>query len=38
LLSACSSFDRKNAVPSDLRRESTVLGIPNARFLLISPL
>jgi hypothetical protein len=31
-LSACASLDRKSAVPPALRRETTILGIPNARF------
>ena len=37
LLSACSTLDRKNAVPPELRRETTVLGIPNARFFSDQP-
>ena len=37
LLSACSTLDRKNAVPPELRRETTVLGIPNARFFPDQP-
>lgn len=37
LLSACSTLDRKSAVPPDLRRETTVLGIPNARFFVDQP-
>jgi len=37
LLSACSTLDRKNAVPPELRRETTVLGIPNARFFTDQP-
>ncbi len=37
LLAACSTFDRRNAVPPDLRLESTVLGIPNARFFVDRP-
>ena len=37
LLSACSTFDRKSAVPPNLRRETTVLGIPNARFFVDQP-
>ncbi len=37
LLSACSTLDRKNAVPPELRRETTVLGIPNARIFSDQP-
>jgi hypothetical protein len=37
LLSACSTLDRKNAVPADLRRETTILGIHNARFFVDQP-
>ncbi len=37
LLSACSTFDRKNAVPPELRRETSILGIPNARFFVDQP-
>jgi hypothetical protein len=37
LLSACSTFNQRNAVPSELRRETTVLGIPNARFFTDQP-
>ncbi len=37
LLSACSSFDRRMAVPAAERREATVLGIPNARFFVDEP-
>lgn len=36
-LSACSTFDRKNAVPPELRRDTTVLGIPNSRFFVDEP-
>jgi hypothetical protein len=37
LLSACAAFDRKNAVPPELRRVTAVLGIPNARFFVDQP-
>ena len=39
LLSACSTFDRKSAVPPQLRDEATIVGldIPNARFFRDQP-
>jgi predicted patatin/cPLA2 family phospholipase len=37
LLAACSTFDQRNAVPPELRRETTILGIPNARFFVDQP-
>ena len=39
LLSACSTFDRKSAVPAELRRDAVVVGldIPNARFFRDQP-
>jgi len=37
LLSACSSMDRRAAVPPELRREATVIGVPNARFFPDQP-
>lgn len=37
LLSACSSFDRRMAVPAAERRDATVLGISNARFFVDEP-
>jgi len=36
-LSACSTLDRKSAVPPGLRRQTTVLGIANARFFRDQP-
>ncbi len=36
-LSACSTLERKAAVPPDLRRSTSVLGIPNARFFADQP-
>jgi hypothetical protein len=36
-MAACSTLDRKNAVPPNLRRSTTVLGIPNARFFRDQP-
>ena len=36
-LSACSTLDRKSAVPPALRRQTKVLGIPNARFFRDQP-
>jgi predicted acylesterase/phospholipase RssA len=37
LLVACSSFDRRDAVPAAERREALVLGLPNARFFVDEP-
>ena len=39
LLSACSTFSRKSAVPAELRRDAVVVGldIPNARFFRDQP-
>ena len=37
LLVACSSLDRRNAVPMAERREALVLGLPNARFFVDEP-
>ena len=37
LLVACSTFDRRNAVPVAERREALVLGLPNARFFVDEP-
>jgi len=39
LLSACSTFERKSAVPAALRRDAVVVGldIPNARFFRDQP-
>ena len=36
-LSACSTLDRRTAVPPELRRSTSVLGIPNARFFKDQP-
>ncbi len=36
-LAACSTLERKNAVPPELRRSTSVLGIPNARFFADQP-
>jgi predicted acylesterase/phospholipase RssA len=36
-LAACSTLERKNAVPPKLRQSTSVLGIPNARFLKDQP-
>jgi predicted patatin/cPLA2 family phospholipase len=36
-LAACSTLERKNAVPPGLRRSTSVLGIPNARFFRDQP-
>jgi len=36
-LSACSTLDRRSAVPPELRRSTSVLGIPNARFFRDQP-
>jgi len=36
-LSACSTLDRKSAVPEELRRDTTVLGISNSRFFVDEP-
>ena len=37
LLSACSTFDRRTAVPSTERTNATVLGLSNARFFVDQP-
>lgn len=37
LLSACSSFDRRGAVPPAERRDAAVLSIANARFFVDQP-
>ncbi|MFY9627052.1 MAG: patatin-like phospholipase family protein [Methylocystis sp.] len=37
LLSACSTLDRRVAVPLAERREAVVLGLPNARFFVDEP-
>ncbi len=36
-LASCSTLERKAAVPPDLRRQTSVLGIPNARFFPDQP-
>ncbi len=36
-VAACSTLERKSAVPPELRRSTSVLGIPNARFFRDQP-
>ncbi len=37
LLSGCSSYDRRAVAPASERRDTIVLGLPNARFFVDDP-